>query len=157
MTIIFYYSVTGTNASIARTIGAGLNAETREVRSVRKYSFLGMVFGSRMKIRFPIQPIEIDLSRYDSLVLCAPVWAGGPACQMMTFVDKAQLKGKKVAVVFGCGALQPARALGIIRAALEAKGATVAAGEILDVGKLKGEALTKATQDLTAALARELS
>ena len=157
MTIIFYYSVTGTNASIARTIGAGLNAETREVRSVRKYSFLGMVFGSRMKIRFLIQPIEIDLSRYDSLVLCAPVWAGGPACQMMTFVDKAQLKGKKVAVVFGCGALQPARALGIIRAALEAKGATVAAGEILDVGKLKGEALTKATQDLTAALARELS
>jgi multimeric flavodoxin WrbA len=157
MTIIFYYSVTGTNASIAQTIGADLNAEIREIRSVRKYSFLGMVFGSRMKRRFPIQPMEMDLSRYDSLVLCAPVWAGGPACQMMTFIDKAELRGKKVAVVFGCGALQPARALGIIRAALEAKGAMVVAGEILDVGKFKGEALTKAAKELAVALTRKLS
>ncbi len=157
MTIIFYYSVTGTNASIARTICEGLKAEIREIRSIRKYSFFGMVFGSRMKRRFPIQSMDMDLSRHDSVILCAPVWAGGPACQMMTFVDRADLKGKKVAVVFGCGALQPARALGIIRAALEAKGAMMVAGEILDVGKLKGEALTKAAKDLTIALTRKLS
>jgi multimeric flavodoxin WrbA len=157
MTIIFSYSVTGTNASIARTIGEGLHAEVREIKSVRKYSFFGMVFGSRMKRWFPIQPMEMDLSHYDSVVLCAPVWAGGPACQMMTFIDKVELKGKKVAMVFGCGALQPARALGIIRAALEAKGATLVAGEILDAGKLKGEAFTKAAHDLAAALVPKLS
>jgi len=45
MTIIFSYSVTGTNASIARTIGEGLNAEIREIRSARKHSFFGMVLG----------------------------------------------------------------------------------------------------------------
>jgi hypothetical protein len=157
MTIIFYYRVTGTNAAIARTIGEGLNAEIREIKSVRKHSFFGMVLGSRMKRRFPIQPIDMDLSRYDSVILCAPVWAGGPACQMMTFVDNVELRGKNVAVVFGCGALQPARALGIIRAALEAKGATMVAGEILDVGKLKGDALTKTAQDLAGTLARKLS
>ncbi len=157
MTIVFYYSVTGTNASIAQTIGEGLIAEIREIKSVRKHSFFGMVFGSRMKRRFPIQPMDMDLSRYDSVVLCAPVWAGGPACQMMTFVDKVELRGKNVAVVFGCGALQPARALGIIRSALEAKGARMVAGEILDVGKLKGEALTKAAKDLAVALTRKLS
>jgi hypothetical protein len=157
MTIVFYYSVTGTNASIARAIGKGLNAEVCEIKGVRKYSFFGMVFWSRMKRRLPIQPIDIDLSRYSSVILCAPVWAGGPACQMMTFVDKMELRGKKVAVVFGCGALQPERALGIIRAALEAKGAMMVTGHILDVGKLKGEALTRAAQDLAGALARKLS
>jgi flavodoxin len=157
MTIVFYYSVTGTNASIARAIGEGLNAEVHEIRGVRAYSFFGMIFGSRMKRLFPIQPIVEDLSRYDSVILCAPVWAGGPACQMMTFIDTMELRGKKVAVVFGCGALQPARALGIIRAALEAKGATMVAGEILDVGKLKGPDLNNAVQGLVGALRRKFA
>ena len=58
------------------------------------------------------------------------------------------MAGKKVAVVFGCGALQPQRALGIIRAGTVAKGTTMVAGEILDVGKHKVGALTKATHDL---------
>jgi hypothetical protein len=101
--------------------------------------------------------MDTDLSRFDSVILCAPVWAGGPACQLMSFINKAGLRGKKVAVVFGCGALQPQRALGIIRASLEAKGATMVAGEILDVGKLKEGALTKAAHDLAGTLAEKLS
>jgi len=32
MIVVFYYSVTGTNASIARVIGKGLNAEVCEIR-----------------------------------------------------------------------------------------------------------------------------
>jgi hypothetical protein len=157
MTIIIYYSETGTNAQIARTIGARVKAEVREIRSVSRHSFLGKVFGSRMKRRFPIQLMDMDLSLFDSVILCAPVWAGGPACQMMTFIDKADLGGKKVAVVFGCGALQSERALTIIRATIMAKGATMVAGEILDVGKLKEGALTKAAHDLGGILLGKLS
>jgi hypothetical protein len=153
MAIVIYYSERGTNARIARSIGDVLGSEVREIKSVRRYSFLGKVFGSRMRKRFPIQPMDMSLSRFDSVVLCAPVWAGGPACQLMTFVDQADWDGKKVAVVLGCGALQTARALGIIRAALESKGASVLAGEVIDTGKLRGEALAMAARDIASALA----
>jgi len=107
--------------------------------------------------RFPILSMDTDLSRFESVILCAPVWAGGPACQLMTFVDEAELHGKEVAVVLGCGGLRPERALGIIRGTLEAKGARMVAGETLNVGKLRGEALTVAARDLAGAIAAKLS
>ncbi len=157
MAIVIYYSEMGTNARIARSLGHVLGSEVREIKSVRRYSFLGKVFGSRMGKRFPIQPMDMSLSLSDSVVLCAPIWAGGPACPLMTFVDHAVWAGKKVAVVLGCGGLQTARALGLLRAALESKGASVLAGEILEAGKLKGEALAMAARDLANALAAKLA
>lgn len=157
MAIIVFYSETGTNARIARTMSDVLKTEVREIKSARRHSFIGKVFGSRMGRRFPILSTDTDLSRFESVILCAPVWAGGPACQLMTFVDKADWGGKEVAVVLGCGGLQPERALGIIRTALEAKGARMVAGETLNVGKLKGEALTSAARDLASAIAAKFS
>jgi hypothetical protein len=157
MTVIVFYSETGTNARIARAMSDVLKTEVREVISARRHSFFGKVFGSRMGRKFPILTMDTGLSRFESVILCAPVWAGGPACQLMTFVDEADWGGKKVAVVLGCGALQPERALGIIRTALDAKGARMVAGEILDVGKLKGEALTSAARKLADAIAAKLS
>ncbi|HET6487237.1 MAG TPA: hypothetical protein VFH83_12495 [Spirochaetia bacterium] len=157
MTIIVFYSETGTNARIARTMSDALGLQAREIRSARGHSFFGKVFGSRMGRRFPILSMDTDLSRFESVILCAPVWAGGPACQLMTFVDEAELHGKEVAVVLGCGGLRPERALGIIRGTLEAKGARMVAGETLNVGKLRGEALTVAARDLAGAIAAKLS
>ena len=157
MVTIIYYSDTGTNARIAGAIAEARNAEVREIKSIRRYTFLGKVFGSRRGRRFPIQPMDADLSRSEGIILCAPVWAGGPACQLMTFVDQADWNGKKVAVIFGCGGLQPERALRIIRAALEDKGAKVVAAEVLNVGKLKGEALTNAARALCGSIASMFS
>jgi hypothetical protein len=49
------------------------------------------------------------------------------------------------------------RSIVIIRAALESKGARVLAGEVVDAGKLKGEALAMAARDIANALAAKLA
>jgi multimeric flavodoxin WrbA len=73
-----------------------------------------------------IQPLSINIASYDLIVLGAPVWASFPAPAMLSFLDTAQIRGKKLAL-FCCHGGGMGKALEKLKALLA--GNTIA-GEI---------------------------
>lgn len=139
-TVVVYYSRFGTTRTVAKAIAEELGAELREIQAVRECGFLGMAFRSLFGIRMPIRPMNLD-----QVVLCTPIWAGRPANPVRTFLQVANLEGKRLAVVFTAGIAKSEPALGTIRKLLSGKNVAVTVlGTIItlqkDEAQLRAEA-----------------
>ena len=121
-TVVVYFSRFGATAVVAREIARELGAEVREIRATRRQSWLAMGWGAMFNIRYPIEPMDTDLSGAGAVVLCSPIWAGKPACQVMTFLDSARLAGTRSAVVFTTWGMDLARASAGVREVLQEHG-----------------------------------
>ena len=73
---VVYYSRYGHTTKVAEALAQELEAETRRIEETRKRGFIGMGRGSVTDARFEIEPMDLDLSGYDAVVLCTPIWAG---------------------------------------------------------------------------------
>jgi len=103
---------------------------------VREYGFMGMGFRAAFGIRMPIQPMDLDFSGVDRIVLCAPIWAGKPANPARTFLQEAKIEGKRLAVLFATGGGESGSALEAIRRRVAGKRVEVEPmGEIVTRGK----------------------
>lgn len=114
-TVVVYYSRFGTTRTIATALAEELGAEAREIQAARECGFMGMGFRSAFGIRMPIQPMNLDFTGVDRIVLCAPIWAGKPANPARTFLREAKIEGKRLAVVFTTGGGESGPALEAIR------------------------------------------
>jgi flavorubredoxin len=114
-TVVVYYSRFGTTRTIATALAEELGAEVRKIQAVRECGFMGMGFRSAFGIRMPIQPMNLDFTGVDRIVLCAPIWAGKPANPARTFLQEAKIEGKVLAVVFSSGGGETSPALEAIR------------------------------------------
>lgn len=99
-TVVVYYSRYGTTRTIATALARELGAEGREIKAAREYGFLGMGFRAAFGIRMPIQPMNLEFSGVERIVLCTPIWAGRPANPARTFLREANLNGKRLIVLF---------------------------------------------------------
>lgn len=131
---VVYYSRYGHTTKVAEALAQELasaapvgqwGAETRRIEETKKRGFIGMGRGSVTDARFEIEPMDLDLSGYDTVVLCTPIWAGKPACPARTFVHDARLEGKRVHVLFSTSGGGIDKALETIGADLARKNATV--------------------------------
>lgn len=135
-TTVVYYSRFGTTRTIATALAQELGAEVREIKAVREYGFMGMGFRAAFGIRMPIQPMDLDFSGVDRIVLCAPIWAGKPANPARTFLQEAKIEGKRLAVLFATGGGESGSALEAIRRRVAGKRVEVEPmGEIVTRGK----------------------
>jgi flavodoxin len=123
--VVVYYSRYGHTTKVAEALAQELEAETRRIEETKKRGFIGMGRGSVTDARFEIEPMDLDLSEYDTVVLCTPIWAGKPACPVRTFVHDARLEGKKVHVLFSTSGGDIDKAVETIGADLARKNATV--------------------------------
>jgi len=124
-TVVVFYSRFGTTRTVAKAIAEELGAELREIQAVRECGFLGMAFRSLFGIRMPIRPMNLDFTDVDQVVLCTPIWAGRPANPVRTFLQEANLEGKRLAVIFTAGIGKSGPALAAIRKLLSGKSVEV--------------------------------
>ena len=102
---VVFYSLEGNTRSVANQLAKRLGAETFEVRPTKAYPTKGLAkfiaggkdstFGKAPKI----EPLEMDPSAYDLVVLALPVWAGKAAAPINSFVEGRTFGKAKIALV----------------------------------------------------------
>ncbi len=84
-----------------------------------------------------------------AMVLCAPIWAGKPACHLMTFLDAARLSGTRSALLFTTWGGGVEHTVDAMKGILEARGSQVVASESIMCRKVP--------EDILRARAREFA
>ena len=99
---VIFYSQTGTTKKVAEEFARQLGVETIELKMVADYpstydSTIAAVRGERENKKWPaLINAKLDLSKYDTLYVGAPIMFGFYAPPMYTFLDSNDLGGKVV-------------------------------------------------------------
>ncbi len=100
--LILYYSYGGNTRRIAQMIKDKLKCDCCEIETLKEYSknYNDVVEEGKREIDRGFMPeikdINTDIKDYDTIILGSPVWWYTFAPAMKTFLNKADLKGKKV-------------------------------------------------------------
>lgn len=98
--LVVYFSYTNNTRKIANRIKEKLNCDILEIKTVIPYSedYQSVVddeHNSEASNYLPeIQDIDIDLSKYDEIILGTPVWWYRPVPAIRTFLTQNDLSGK---------------------------------------------------------------
>ena len=111
--LVLYYSQTSNTKTVAHELAARLGADTEEIELVAPYDGdFNATIARCMKereegIKPELKPVKADLTQYDVIFLGYPVWFGTMAPPMLSYVENADLSGKKVVpfCTFGSGGL----------------------------------------------------
>ena len=113
-TLVLYYSLTGNTQAVAEEIANRLGADIEGIACVDPYdtnfqACIQRCMQEREQGALPdIQPVNADLSQYDIIFIGYPVWFGTYAPPVITFLNNADLSGKKIVpfCTFGSGGLE---------------------------------------------------
>lgn len=100
--LIVYFSYTGNTKKIVDRIKEKINCDVLEIKTVVPYSddynaVVNDQQNSEASNHLPeIQKIDVDLSKYDKIILGTPVWWYRPAPAIRTFLAQNDLSGKTV-------------------------------------------------------------
>ena len=112
--LVLYYSQTGNTKAVAEEIANKLGADIEEITMLEPYdpdfqTTIDRCMKDREQGILPeIQPVKADLANYDVIFLGFPVWFGTYAPPVITFLNNADLSGKKIVpfCTFGSGGLE---------------------------------------------------
>jgi flavodoxin len=112
--LVLYYSQTGNTKAVAEEIANKLGADIEEISMVDPYdpdfqATIDRCMKEREQGILPtIHPVKADLANYDVIFLGYPVWFGTYAPPVITFLNGADLSGKKIVpfCTFGSGGLE---------------------------------------------------
>ncbi|RFZ76700.1 flavodoxin [Lacrimispora amygdalina] len=102
--LVVYFSFEGNTKLIAEKIRETLNADMVELKTSKKYPTegLGKYFWGGKSVVFGDKPTltneSIDLSRYETIIIGTPVWAGSFAPPIRSFVNDYKIKNKRIAI-----------------------------------------------------------
>jgi flavodoxin len=102
--LVVFYSLEGDTKFIAETISKELGAEIAEIQPVKQIPTSGFrkyLWGGKQvmfKDKPDIEPINVDLSKYDLIILGTPVWASRFAPVFNTFLENNKIEDKKIAL-----------------------------------------------------------
>lgn len=113
-TLVVYYSQTSNTKAVANEIATRLDADIAEIVPVDPYNgdFKATIERGKKELDegiFPaIQPLAVDVAKYDVVFIGYPIWFGTYAPPVFTFLDQVDLSGKKVVpfCTFGSGGLE---------------------------------------------------
>lgn len=100
--IVIYYSYGGNTRKIAEKIKKTLGIDAVEIETAEPYtgSYNDVVDQGQREVNSgfmpEIRPLKAELSQYDTIILGTPVWWYTFAPAMKTFLNNADLTGKKV-------------------------------------------------------------
>jgi len=112
--LVLYYSQTGNTKAVAEEIANKLGADIEEITMEDPYdpdfqATIDRCLKEREQDILPtIHPVKADLANYDVIFLGYPVWFGTYAPPVITFLNSADLSGKKIVpfCTFGSGGLE---------------------------------------------------
>lgn len=108
-TIIVYYSLTGNTDYVAKKIKENLSADLLRLIPVKEYpdsgfkKFFWSGKSAVMKESPKLEKYEINLDKYDLVILGSPVWASNYTSPIRTFINSnKEILSKKEIAVFLC-------------------------------------------------------
>ena len=113
LTLVLYYSRTGTTATIAKASANRLDADIREI-SCDRYTggiFRYLLAGyDSVRGNLPeIEMAEFAAEQYDLVLIGTPIWTSHPALPIRTFLDRKPELPARVAVFLTHGGHSPAQ------------------------------------------------
>lgn len=97
-TIVIYYSNKGSNKYLAEKISKRLSCDIEEIKP--RVNVLMLFF---MNIQLGIKPIKSNISEYDRVILCGPVYVGRLLAPLKSFIKKYKSQINKLVFVSCCG------------------------------------------------------
>ena len=100
--VVIFYSLGGNTRQISRLISKYTNADIFEIETVEPYkgSYESIVDQGQKEINTgfmpKIKPLNIDFSKYDTIILGTPVWWYTFAPAMKSFLSSVNLSGKTI-------------------------------------------------------------
>ena len=100
--LVVYFTYTNNTKKIAEKIKAKLNCDILEIKPVKPYdtdydTVVRLEQNNETAKKTPdIQSINVDLSKYDEIILGTPVWWYTIAPVIRTFLKQNDLSGKKI-------------------------------------------------------------
>ena len=100
--IVIFYSFGGNTRRIAEKIQNAIGADLAEIQTVTPYtgSYNDVVDQGQREVNKgycpKIQPMDVDLAQYDTIILGTPVWWYTFAPAMHTFLKNTDLSGKTI-------------------------------------------------------------
>ena len=100
--LIVYFSYTGNTRMIANKIKEKLDCDILEIETVKPYSkdydtVVNDEQNSEASKHLPdIKDIDVDIQKYDEIIIGTPVWWYRPAPAIRTFLTKYDLTGKTI-------------------------------------------------------------
>ena len=122
--LVVYFSFDGNTKLIAEKIGETLNADVIELKTSKKYPTegIGKFFWGGKSVVFGDKPTltneSIDLSRYDTIIIGTPVWAGSFSPPIRSFVNDYKIVNKKIAIFASHGGGGAAKCFAKLKEAL---------------------------------------
>lgn len=112
--MVVYYSQTSNTKAVATEIATRLNVHLEEIVPVEPYEgdFNATIERGKKELDegiFPeIQPLTVDVAKYDIIFVGYPIWFGTYAPPIGTFLNQVDLSGKKIVpfCTFGSGGLE---------------------------------------------------
>ncbi len=111
-TAFVYFSATGTTERMAKNAAQAMGADIFEIQPVQKYSDADLDWHnkkSRSSIECndsksrPAIANKIDISGYDTVILCYPIWWAYAPKIVYTFVESQNWTGKKLVTLCTSG------------------------------------------------------
>jgi flavodoxin len=98
-TLVIYYSFTGNNAALARSVAQKLNAHSIEIKETKKRNGLTIIFDVLLNRVPKVSEPELKIDSYDHLVFVAPVWFGKIATPLRSVFQNIRNKTQSVSLV----------------------------------------------------------
>ena len=103
-----YFSATGTTERMAKNAAQAMGADLFEIEPVHKYTDADLIWHNKKSLTTiecidpksrPLIANKIDISGYDTVILCYPIWWTYAPKIVYTFVERQNWSGKD----FTCG------------------------------------------------------
>ncbi len=102
--LVVYYTRTGTSKFAAETVAAEVGADIEEIIDLKKrqgrLAFLSNGRDAMQEKETQIAQTTRKPADYDLIVVVQPIWGGNPTPAIRTYLNRNDLSGKKVALVF---------------------------------------------------------
>ena len=111
-TAFVYFSATGTTEKMTKNAAASMGADIFEIQPVHKYTSADLNWHDKKSLTTiecnnpksrPAIANKIDISDYDTVVLCYPIWWAYAPKIMYTFVESQKWEGKKIVTLCTSG------------------------------------------------------
>ena len=151
--VFVYFSATGTTEKMAKSAAEAMGADIFEIEPVHKYTAADLNWHDNNSLTTiecndpkarPAIANNIDISGYDTVILCYPIWWGYAPKIMYTFAESKDWSGKKLITLCTSGGSGLGRSGSDL--AKYAKGADFKGGK--DFTRAKGENIKKYIEGL---------
>lgn len=104
-TAFVYFSATGTTEKMAKNAATAMDADIFEIQPVHKYTDADLNWHDKKSLTSiecndpksrPAIANKIDISAYDTVVMCYPIWWSYAPKIIYTFVESQKWEGKKI-------------------------------------------------------------